>query len=342
MYRVLSTERASASASEMETKALLYLLCEDREGAIHGFAIDFFNDVTGMDNNAFHLYDVQSKGEDAGPAALGEELVTLFKNYVSDFSGFFVSRTLFVRKVTGSVIDSEGMAEFRFADIREDAQIKVRDALIEACKAKTYIPNEDITDENIDAFLGEVRFVTAKLDKADYIRPLIRTTEPLGTTDHELRAIFSEIRKKQLGIKSSSKVEGIEIREPSEAYNYGRVMKASDIEIMVLSRVINKNPLEAGIPGPFVPIYNNFEEDAAEDMINDCQLALATQMFNRREAPAFWTLLGEVVTAIHNDPEAGVEAIYHELNRETLAGCKELDALAHQYFIAIVKDGLVK
>ena len=67
-YTIRSSEKTSSSASEMETKALLHLLCEDRaNGNIIGFAIDFFNDVTGMDRNALRLYDIQSKGTDSGP-----------------------------------------------------------------------------------------------------------------------------------------------------------------------------------------------------------------------------------------------------------------------------------
>lgn len=341
-YKVTSSERTAASASEMETKAMLHLLCEDGDCNMRGFAIDFFNDVTGMDNNAFRLYDVQSKGEDAGPAALGEELVTLFKNYVSEFKDYFVRQVLFVRRVTSSVLNDPELVDFSYADMKDEARNKLRIALVETCKAKTYISSGDITDENIDSFLKNVRIVIAKTEKADYIKPLIHTTKPLGATDHELRAIFSEIRKKQLGIKSSSKVEGVEISYPYEAYNYGRVINTSDIELLVLSRVINKNPIEAGLPAPFVSIYNNYEEDIADNMLNNCQLALARQMFTKREAAAFWNLLGDVVTAIQNMPNAEVDEIYRSLSHETLMACGELDALAHQYFIAIVKEGLGK
>lgn len=341
-YKVTSSERAAASSSEMETKAMLHLLCEDGDGDIQGFAIDFFNDVTGMDNNGFRLYDVQSKGEDAGPAALGEELVTLFKNYVSEFKEYFVKQVLFVRRVTSSVLNDHELVDFSYVDMKDEAKGKLRNALVDACKKKTYIANKDITDENIDSFLGNVRIVIAKAEKADYIKSLIHTEIPLGTTSYDLRAVFSEIRKKQLGIKSSSKVEGVEINYPYEAYNYGRVIKTSDIELLVLSRVINKNPIEAGVPVPFIPIYSNFEEDIADNMVNDCQLALARQMFTRREASAFWNLLGDVVAAIRSAPNADVDEIYRSLNRTTLMACGELDALAHQYFIAIVKEGLVK
>lgn len=341
-YKITSSERTAASASEMETKAMLHLLCEDDDSNIRGFAIDFLNDVTGMDNNAFRLYDVQSKGEDAGPAALGEELVTLFKNYVSEFKDYFVRQILFVRRVTSSVLNDPELVDFSYADMKDESKIKLRTALIETCKSKTYIVDEDITDENVGAFLGNVRIVIAKANKADYIKPLIHTTKPLGTTDRDLRAIFSEIRKKQLGVKSSSKVEGVEINYPYEAYNYGRVIKTSDIELLALSRVINKNPLEAGVPAPFLSIYGNYEEDIADNMLNNCQLALAKQMFTKREASAFWNLLGDVVTTIQNMPNAGVDEIYRNLSHETLVACGELDALAHQYFIAIVKEGLGK
>lgn len=341
-YKVTSSERTAASASEMETKAMLHLLCEDDDCNIRGFAIDFFNDVTGMDNNAFRLYDIQSKGEDSGPAALGEELVTLFKNNVSEFKDYFVKQVLFVRRVTSSVLNDPELIDFSYADMKDESKVKLRAALIDACKSKTYIADEDITDKNIDAFLEDVRIVIAKAEKADYVKPLIRTSKPLGTTDRDLRAIFSEIRKKQLGIKSSSKVEGVEVSYPYEAYNYGRVINTSDIELLVLSRVINKNPIEAGVPTPFVSIYEKYEEDIADDMLNNCQLALARQMFTKREAAAFWNLLGDVVTTIRNMPNAGVDEIYRNLSHETLMACGELDALAHQYFIAIVKEGLGK
>ena len=85
----------------METKALLYLLCEDgANGNIIGFAIDFFNDVTGMDRNALRLYDIQSKGTDSGPSALGQELVTLvdFQSQRNSLNGPRVSAASATRK----------------------------------------------------------------------------------------------------------------------------------------------------------------------------------------------------------------------------------------------------
>lgn len=339
-YKITASERTSASASEMETKAMLYLFCDDDEGKIHGFAIDFFNDVTGVDRNALHLYDIQSKGNDAGPADLGRETVTLFKNYVSEFKDYFVERILFVRRIRRSVINNKDLTKFQYADMDESAQQKLRKSLINSCKEKTYVPNNAVTDTNIDSFLNKVDIVVSKKNGSDYIRPLIHTIKPLTVTEHDLSAIFNEIRKKQLGLKSFHKVEGIEIKSPSAAYTYGRVMQCSDIELMILSRLINKNPITAGVPTPFIRIFNSFEPDCAKGIIRKCQNALAKQMFTKREAQAFWNLFGMIVKIIKNNPNLEVEDIYQKIDEKTLEACQELDTLSHQYFIALVKERL--
>lgn len=267
-------------------------------------------------------------------------MVTLYKNYISEFKRFFVAQILFVRSVTRPVLGDQLLTEFRYRDMTEAAQIKLRSSFVQMCRDKTYIDNDFLDDEAIDAFLDQVLFVVAKPDKEDYIRPLIKTNNALGTTDRDLRAIFAEIRKKQLGIKTSSKVEGLELKSPSEAYNSGRILRRSDIELLVISRVLNRNPLKAGVPKPFESIYNDFEEDYAEEMLEGCQNDLAKQMFTTPEASAFWKLLNDIVTAIKNDPDKGVEEIYREIPLSTLDSCGQMDALSHQYFISIVKEGL--
>ena len=62
-YTVKSSERLRKSGSEAETKALLYLMnFRPDSDDIYYFVVDFFNDLTGMDNMASRLWDVQSKG----------------------------------------------------------------------------------------------------------------------------------------------------------------------------------------------------------------------------------------------------------------------------------------
>ena len=222
-YKISSSERAAASAAETETKAMLHLICyDDNQDGITNFAIDFFNDVTGMDKLAAQLYDVQSKGSSSGigPKKLGEDLVTLYKNYVKYI--------LFVQKVTSTVKDDPELSEFKFADMKDEAQKDVRASFIKACESRAYIDDSKLTDASVDAFLNSVAFVVSKPNREDYIRPLIKNNVTISASDEDLRAIFNEIRKKQTGIKTNSKVEGIELKYPDEVFHYNRVIRRSD------------------------------------------------------------------------------------------------------------------
>ena len=86
-YTVKSSEQLRKKAADTETKALLYLMnFHDESDKIHYFVVDFFNDLTGMDRFSHRLWDLQSKGaSNSSPNAVGKELVTLFKNFCSDF-----------------------------------------------------------------------------------------------------------------------------------------------------------------------------------------------------------------------------------------------------------------
>lgn len=62
VYVFDTSEATTSSGNRAETKSLLHLLCFDEDkDDIDAFAIDCFNDVTGMNNFSTHLYDVQSK-----------------------------------------------------------------------------------------------------------------------------------------------------------------------------------------------------------------------------------------------------------------------------------------
>ena len=86
-YTVRSSEKLRKTATDFETKAMLYLMnFREDSSQIYYFVVDFFNDVTGMDRMAEKLWDVQSKAtKSASAKEIGRELVTLFKNFVSEF-----------------------------------------------------------------------------------------------------------------------------------------------------------------------------------------------------------------------------------------------------------------
>ena len=125
---------------------------------VKNFVVDFFNDLTGMDNMAKRLWDLQSKGaHNVGPKAIGGELVTLFKNYMSEFT--FEAYILFVSSVSGEFRTDPSLTVFGIDNVKDSAIKLVKDGLIEEGKKKTYIDATNLTDENIDWFLKSVVFV---------------------------------------------------------------------------------------------------------------------------------------------------------------------------------------
>lgn len=151
-YTVKSSERLRKSGSEAETKALLYLMnFRPDSDDIYYFVVDFFNDLTGMDNMASRLWDVQSKGaHHVSPKAIGKELVTLFKNYMSPLT--FEAYILFIGSVTGSLRKDSSLTTFGIENVKDAAIEQIKLGLHEEGSAKEYIDSTDLTDENINTY----------------------------------------------------------------------------------------------------------------------------------------------------------------------------------------------
>ncbi len=159
-YTVKSSEKLRKTGAETETKALLYLMnfMADSDD-IYYFVVDFFNDLTGMNNMATRLWDVQSKGaHNVGPKAIGKELVTLFKNYMSEFT--FEAYILFVGSVSGTLRKDPSLDVFGIDNVKDAAIKLIKEGLNEEGRAKEYIDNSSLTDTSIDDFLKSVLFLT--------------------------------------------------------------------------------------------------------------------------------------------------------------------------------------
>lgn len=339
-YTVTASERTTGSGNEYETKALLYLMnfapnCDE----IDSFIVDFFNDVTGSDAHANRLWDVQSKKKRSGPNEIGAELVTLYKNYVSEWSDAFTYRMLFLSGVTNTVRKDESKKLFSYSDMKEDAKKKVRQSLIDECYSKTYILENQILDSSIDSFLTEVMFYEADQEKSAFIKPLVKVSPSLMPQDRKLEGIFNEIQHKQSAKKNTS-VEGVTIALPHEVFNYCRHLKRFEIEQLILSRIVNGNPFKSSVPKSFLQIARNFPPEEERAKIEDCCLSISRQMFDKNSAAAFWQLFEAITVPLFKDSSLSVEAVYAKIKQETLNNCIHLDSLSTKYFIAVVKDGL--
>ena len=303
------------------------------------YIVDVFNDLVGSNNNATCLWDLQSKNAKSGPKSIGKELVTLFRNYMSEFRSHFVRQILFLGSVTGTVRRDESMVSFRYEDIKEAAQNNLRIGLKEELLSKAYIDNEWVTDGNIDEFLRNVEFVVVDRDNASYVRPLIGAASEKLVDDRKLTAIFNEVRDMQSSRKSITS-EGVELSLPHEVFKLGKHLSRKSILRLVLARIINRDPISSGIPTSFLSVYQSYPPEQAEEMLEDCQNALALQMFDKNAKEAFWDLFDRIIEIVTKNKMLDPEAVYNLIDSDLLTKCVHLDPLSTQFFIAQIKDGL--
>ena len=191
-YTIYSTEKTKKKASEFETKALLYLMTMHKDSSkIHYFVVDFFNDLTGVDSLGLEAWDTQSKGS-AGitPKAIGKDLVTLFKNYLSEFE--FKHYIMFLGGVSQTVLLDETLKEFTIENVTPKAKKSIISGLIDESYDKEYIKKDLICDANINDFLSKVLFVIGDYDINYYIRQAIKVGDSFKINDEYLTKIFNE------------------------------------------------------------------------------------------------------------------------------------------------------
>ncbi|MFG3613311.1 hypothetical protein [Rummeliibacillus stabekisii] len=339
-YTIKSSEKLRPSGAEYETKALLYLMNFRADSPeVYYYVVDFFNDLTGMNRTGRKMWDIQSKGaKKSSPRALGKELVTLFKNYKSEFDfNFFV---LFLGGVSPTVRIDQTKNMFDIKNIQPSALKKMKQGLIEECKDKTYIDNTDINDKEIDEFLNKVQFVIDDKKPHEYVKSIIKTHKKLIPNEEILNAIFNEIRDKQASKKNASVVENITIETTHEALNYFRHLTTGEIRLLTISRIINRNLFDKGVPLPFYIILNSVPDERKKDVILESQLALSKALFNKNNADIFWNLFENVYSTIVNNPKDNVNVLYDKLDNDIVEQCYDFDVISLKYFISLIKDGI--
>lgn len=339
-YIVKSSEKLRPIASETETKALLYLMnFREDSDEIFYFVVDFFNDLTGMCRMGDKMWDVQSKGEkNSSPKKIGKELVTLFKNYLSDFKfSYFI---LFLGGVTNTVRMDNSISSFGIANIKEKALKKIKDGLKEECISKSYISDEEITDNKISDFLRKVHFVVDNKEKSEYVKRIIKLNSIIIPKKDELIAIFNEIMNVQSGKKNHKVVENIVLSIPNDAISYGRHLTVMEIRMLVLNRILTREVVGERLPVSFMPIFNKYPEEHRKNLLEDCQLDFSKALFDTTMQDVYWKLFEEVYKLVTENPTDDINTLFNKLDTDLKNRCIHFNVLSLKYFIAKLKDGL--
>lgn len=339
-YVVRSSEKVRGVGAEYETMALLYLMTgRDDSKEIYCFAIDFYNDVTGLSTFADKAWDIQSKGNKTGGAkAIGRELITLFKNFMSDLR--FDYSILFAASVSPTFRIDDTLTSFGIDNVSDKARNSVICGIKDEGRKKEYIEDEWLTDNNINNFLSKVTFVINDKTKADYIRNISKVNPKYIPKDDVLIGIFNKIRDAQAAKKNNESVEGEMVDKLGDVYAYDRVINVKDIQLMVLNTFINGDVMNNGIPLHFIPVINRLDALRKKDVVEDCQLHISTALFDKDNAEKFWNLLDVISEKLAENPYLGVNEIYALVDSEKKARCPHMDLMSVKYLISVMKEAL--
>lgn len=342
-YVVQSSEKVRGIGADYETKAMLYLMnCRDDSYEINFFAIDFYNDVTGLNVHADKAWDVQSKGtKNTSAKGIGRELVTLFKNEMSDLN--FDYLILFMADVPETFRTDATLTTFGIDNIKDKALKSVRQGLIDEANKRTrsYIDAAWITDENIDGFLRKVTFVIDDKSKADYIKGIMSINPKYIPNDNVLDGIFNKIRDAQAGKKNNESVEGEMVSRLRDVLYYDRILKSKEIRLMVLNTFINHDVMNTPAPQSFYQILHRFDGLKQKDIVEDCKLQISRLLYDKTYTDEFWELLDLICGVVADNKLLTVKQTFDIISDRNAVKNPRLDDYTVQYLISVMKEALL-
>lgn len=311
--------------------------CRDDSDEIESFAIDFFNDVTGLSSYAEKAWDLQSKASaNNSPKAIGKELITLFKNYMSEFEfDYFV---LFLGGVSDSFRIDNQLNAFGIDNVKYSSRIKVIEGLKEEGAKKTYINNVWLTEDNINQFIDKVTFVIADKTKTEYVKSIVPLNKDFIPGDGIFESIFNTIRDTQSSKKNNQSIEGIAINEMSDVFAYDRIIKAKEIRLMALNVLTNFDIMNRSIPQSFNPVITKYDDKRQNVIVEDCKLDISAALFDKNNSSIFWDLFGEIVDTINKNKNLSVLDTYKLLANNGMTKHPKLDVVSVQYLISLIKE----
>lgn len=337
MYRFTTTERNNEKASEYETKAMLYLFgCRQDSKDMDVFIIDCFNDVSGADRNVDRLWDVQSKGvRSLNPRKIGEALVTLFQNFISDIE--FEHYILFMPKLKEMYLNDEDRTYFHFDNFKADYIVKIKLGLKDEYKRRHSSEPQEI---DVDNFVKTVEFAIAEERKQGYIKRITSFKSSLSFEEAFYDALFDDIRNRQTILKTKN-IDGYRVMNAIEVLQYKKVFWKKEIDELVINRILGMdlfNPRQ--IPNSFIDEIVLLDAEDRKDVIQECQSDIARLLFDKNGRRTFWHFFGRLLSYADAIREERPGDIEERIRREKIAIPRKLSRKSVVYLISALKEGL--
>ncbi|MDY0276703.1 MAG: hypothetical protein RBQ97_01325 [Acholeplasma sp.] len=346
MYKISATERNNEKSADFETRSLFHLLNYHADSSeIHFFVVDFFNDVSGVDRYSNRIWDIQSKGKFVTATLLGNCLITLFKNYVSDFSSNFVSYILYVESISSRILIDKTILNFGIENVKSKEIKKVKQGLLDEAQSRTYIKeyglSQEVLENKINEFLEIVTFVIDSKSKSELIKDAITVDSSIYPSDSYLNNIFKQIRDIQASKKLTS-TEGEILVSVYDFLKYSKYINAGQIILLITSRLINMDLTNDNkVPLSFVPYVRLKDEKEAKDFLEECRNDIYRMIFDKNNVSNYWMFFENVWKTVKDNLTCDIDALFNKLNMKVY-NLVPLDINSIKFFIALVKDGMRK
>lgn len=338
MYQFKTTERNNEKASEYETKAMLYLFgCRQDSTDMDVFIIDCFNDVSGANRDIKRLWDVQSKGvKSLNPKKIGEALVTLFQNYISDIE--FEHYILFMPKLKEMYLNDEDKRYFQIDNFKLQYIDKIRQGLKkEYARRNSSEPQE--TD--LEHFLRMVEFVIAEEQKQEYIKRITSFRASLRLEAAFYDAVFEDIRKQQTILKIKN-IDGYQIMNAAEVLQYEKLLWKKEIDALVINRILGMDIFNSKhVPNSFIDEIAILDIEERKDVIQECQSDIAKLLFDKNGRHTFWRFFGRLLSYANAIRLESPREIAEQMRRDNVMIPRTLGEKSVVYLIAALKEGLM-
>jgi hypothetical protein len=95
------------------------------------------------------------------------------------------------------------------------------------------------------------------------------------------------------------------------------------------------------IPHSFASQIFKMDDKERSDFIEDCVDGIYRMMFDRNNVANYWKFFENVWKTVRQNPSLEIEALYSKLDKSLLS-LMQIDMNSIKYFIAMVKDGVIR
>lgn len=340
MYKIKNTERNNEKASDFETFSMLYLLgIRNDKDQIDLVLVDCFNDVTGSDDAVSRLWDVQSKAHKSNtPLQIGEHLVTLYENFLSDFP--FKHLILFLETVAEIHVTDSNLGVFGIGNFSVKSRGKINEGLVREYTRRNSILPSEVSTLKVETFLGGVDFVVCTKDKVTNIKNLIEFKNKDVRDSAFFVEIFNDIRGMQSNLKNTN-VESSELNNPTDVLSFRKHITRNKITTLLVNRLVGIELFSNhGIPIDFIPFVAGMDREDTKDLTQGCVAAICRTFFDKNNKVNIWHFLEAAIKVVMKDRTFGVEDIAGQIPELTIKNVPTLDSTSIRFLIARIKDGL--